>query len=533
MIVARIPHASLPGATRLFTDLLYNYERAAKFYPHRPSLDSVPAAIGSIAYPDERRARVVAALREQNRAAGATTHENLDRLAQPGTFVVATGQQVGLFGGPIFSVFKALTAAKHAATLRARGIPAVAVFWLATEDHDLAEVDHAWLFDSGGKPHLAEGGAVSAEHAPVGSAKLPAGVTDVLRAAVADMPHGEDVLQKAAGQYKEGRTLGQSFRGLLEDLLKPYGLIFLDPMDSGLRPVAAELIRKLVENGDRALAALAARGKELDAAGYHQQVAVGPGSSLLFRVSDGRRSAIRRSGDRYLIEGGPKSPAELADLIQQDPEGFSPNALLRPLVQDYLLPTAVFVGGPAELAYLAQSAALYELLLGRMPVLMPRAGFTLLDSRAAKLLERYRLDVPGCLVPLAELQERIARLMTPAELQECFEREGAAIAGALDRINQTLTSFDSTLGEAFTRSSRKINYQLTKIQNKAARESMLRNERSRGDADRLANLIYPRKTLQERLYCALPFLAQHGEGVLDRVYEAIDSDCPDHQVITI
>jgi bacillithiol biosynthesis cysteine-adding enzyme BshC len=382
-------------------------------------------------------------------------------------------------------------------------------------------------------PRLAEGKAQSAESAPVGAAKLPAGVTDVLREALAGMPEGEGILRKAAEQYKEGRTLGQAFRGLFEDLLKPYGLIFLDPMDSGLRPIAAELIGKLVEKGDQALELLTARGKELDDAGYHQQVAVGTGSSLLFRVSDGRRSAIRRSGDRYLTESGAKSPAELADMIQRDPEGFSPNALLRPLVQDYLLPTAVFVGGPAELAYLAQSAVLYDLLHGRMPVVMPRAGFTLLDARAAKLLQRYELDVPGCLVPLSELQEHIARCMTPPELQQRFDSEGAVIDAALGRINDALAAFDSTLGEAFERSSRKINYQLAKIRAKAARESLLRNERSSGDAQRLANLIYPQKTAQERFYCTLPFLAQYGNGLLDRVYEAIDSDCLDHQVITI
>lgn len=533
MKVARIPHTSLPGATPLFTDLLYNFERAAKFYPHRPSLDSVKAAIARIAYPEDRRAKVVAALRQQNRSAGDATQENLNLLAQPDTVVVATGQQVGLFGGPVFALFKALTAAKHAAKLREQGISAVAVFWLATEDHDLAEVDHAWLFDAAGKPCFAAGNAQSAESAPVGSAKLPAGVTGVLREALAAMPDGDGILRKAAEHYKEGRTLGQAFRGLFEDLLRPYGLIFLDPMDSGLRPIAAELIRKLVENGEQAIDLLTARGKELEAAGYHQQVAVSSGSSLLFRVHDGRRSAIRRSGDRYLTEDGAKSPAELSDLIQRDPEGFSPNALLRPLIQDYLLPTAVFVGGPAELAYLAQSAVLYDLLLGRMPVVMPRAGFTLLDGRAAKLLERYGLDVPGCLVPLNELEDHIARRMTPPELQQRFDSEGAVIGAALERINETLTSFDSTLGEAFARSSRKINYQLAKMQAKAARESLLRNKRSRGDADRLANLIYPRKTPQERLYCALPFLARYGDHLLDRVYEAIDSDCLDHQVIVI
>ena len=347
MKVARIPYTSLPGTTPLFSDLLYNFERAGKFYPHRPSLDSVEAAITSIAYPAERRANVVEALRKQNRSAGDATQENLNRLAQPETVVVATGQQVGLFGGPIFSVFKALTAAKYAAELRQRGVSAVAVFWLATEDHDLAEVDHAWLFDADGKPRLAEGGALLADNAPVGGAKLPSGVTAAVRDAVAGMPYGEAILRRTSEQYKEGRTLGQAFRGLFEDLLRPHGLIFLDPMDSSLRPIAAELIAKLAEKGDEAVGLLTARGKQLDAAGYHQQVAVGADSSLLFRLSDGRRSVIRRSGDRYLTEGGAKSAAELIDLIKREPEGFSPNALLRPVVQDYLLPTAVFVGGPA------------------------------------------------------------------------------------------------------------------------------------------------------------------------------------------
>ena len=129
MKVARIPYTSLPGTTPLFSDLLYNFERAGKFYPHRPSLDSAEAAITSIAYPAERRANVVEALRKQNRSAGDATQENLNRLAQPETVVVATGQQVGLFGGPIFSVFKALTAAKYAAELRQRGVSAVAVVW--------------------------------------------------------------------------------------------------------------------------------------------------------------------------------------------------------------------------------------------------------------------------------------------------------------------------------------------------------------------------------------------------------------------
>lgn len=533
MKFARIPHTSLPGATQLITDLLNNFERVEKFYPHRPGLDAVPETLGKIDYPAERRATVVEALREQNRSAGEATAKNLDLLAAPETVVVATGQQVGLFGGPIFSVFKALTAAKHAETLRQRGMPAVAVFWLATEDHDLAEVDHAWVFNAAGTPSLAAAKVQTDEDSPVGSVKLPAGATKALQEALAGMPHGADFIRRAEEHYKEGRTLGQAFRGLFEDLLQPYGLIFLDPMDSRLRSIASELIRKAVLQGDAVLNALNERGKELEQAGYHQQVTVGPASSLLFRFSEGRRSAIRRSGERYFVDGDALSAQELAAKLERDPEGFSPNALLRPVVQDYLLPTAAFIGGPAELAYLAQSAVLYESLLGRMPVVMPRAGFTVLDNNAGKLLERYRLSVPDCFAPREELRQQVANLLTPPELQKSFDEEGGVIREALRKIHHSLAAFDPSLGEAFATSQRKIDYQLSKMQAKTARESLRRDERCQLEADRLTHLIFPEKTLQERLYCVLPFLAKHGDALLPTIYEAIDVEHFDHQVLTI
>lgn len=489
--------------------------------------------LSAIDYPNERRATVVDALRIQNHAAGDATQKNLDLLAEKGTVVVATGQQVGLFGGPVFSVFKALTAAKHAATLQDRGIPAVAVFWLATEDHDLAEVDHAWLYDAAGKPRLTEGRAQAEDGAPVGGATLPAGVTTALREACAGMPHGDAIVRRVEEYYSEGRTLGQAFRGLFENLLSDYGLIFLDPMDSQLRSVAGELVRKAVANGPDLLKAVTERGKQLESAGYHQQVVVGPGTSLLFRFSEGRRSAIRRSGDSYLCDGESLSSAELIEAIRREPEGFSPNALLRPVLQDYLLPTAVFIGGPAELAYLAQSAVIYKLLLGRMPVVMPRAAFTLLDSRSQKLLTHYELDVVGCFAPKEELRQHIANLLTPPELKKTFDEEGAVIDAALERIQSCLTGFDPTLGDAFANSERKIKFQLGKIQAKTARESLKRNDRSVSDAALLSNLIHPEKTLQERLFCTLPFLAQYGEHLIPTIYEAVDPDCPDHQVLTV
>ncbi len=203
------------------------------------------------------------------------------------------------------------------------------------------------------------------------------------------------------------------------------------------------------------------------------------------------------------------------------------------MTQDYLMPTAVFIGGPAELGYLAQSAVLYDRLLGRRPVMMPRAGFTLLDDRAMKLLVRYRLSIPDCFAPFDEFKQRVAEAMTPAELRGRFEAEEKAVGAALERLHESLSRFDPTLGEAFERSRRKIAYQLAKIEGKAARESMRRTERGARDAAELAELIFPHRTLQERRYSVLPFLARYGERLIPDIYDAIKSECLDHQVLAL
>ncbi|MGA3185548.1 MAG: bacillithiol biosynthesis cysteine-adding enzyme BshC [Bryobacteraceae bacterium] len=514
---ACIRHTDLPGASRLFIDFSYHFDRVARFYRHDPrSFESFEAATRQIDYPDDRRAAMVRALTAQNGPG-----VSLDRLAQPGTVVIVTGQQVGLFSGPAYTIYKAVTAARLARELSDRGTPAVPVFWLATEDHDLAEVDHAWVFDSARQPvGLRAQTQANGRPRPVGGIAIEHAPMEELRRALNGFPHAEEVLAMVADAYPAGVTMGAGFRALLQKLLAPLGLIFLDPLDPEIRKIGAPLIVDALEAAPELKASLLARTKELEAAGYHAQVHLEDKTSLFFLLENGERVPLRVKESEY---------AGLRDRAAE----ISPNALLRPVMQDYLLPTCAYVGGPAELAYLAQSQVIYDRLLGRMPVMISRAGFTLLEPRALKLLERYKLTVAQTFIDEGHLKERVAQALVPESLGHSFDTETEGIMNHLGRVRAELERFDPTLAASLDKSKSKISYQLDKARRKTAAEIMRRNDRAEADARYLSGFLYPRRHLQERFYSILPFLAAHGPDLVERLYDAVRLDCPDHRVVSI
>jgi bacillithiol biosynthesis cysteine-adding enzyme BshC len=498
-------HTELPHTSRLFSDFLYHYHRVERFYTAPPSTG----------YPEERRAALVAALAEQNDNTAA-----LEKLAQTGAVTVVTGQQVGLFTGPAYTIYKALTAAKTASDLAARGRAAVPVFWLATEDHDWAEVDHCWVFDHLRNPIQLRVTADRDGGVPAGAVCVREWPLAGLREAFRNLPFGSEALDLVEETCEPGMPMGRAFRNLLERLLSPYGFLFIDPLHPAVRNLAAPMMRNAVMIGQDLNRVLLQRNRELEAAGYHAQVHIDARTSLFFLLEGGRRLPLRDTG---------YSPSDLADRAAD----LSPNALLRPVVQDYMLPTAAYVGGPAELAYFAQSQVLYERLLGHMPRLISRNGFTLIDPRSAKLLERYGIDLREFFHGQEPLRERIASRLVPSGLQERFDEASTTTAQVLDRLHRGVASFDPTLGESLAKSRTKMMYQLSKTRAKVAREMLRRDERARTEADYLYNGLFPHKHLQERVYGILPFLAQHGPDLLDRLYESIRMDCPDHVLLPV
>lgn len=511
-----IRHTDLPGTSKLFGDFLYKFDRVRKFYAHNPADASVySAAARQIQYPAERRAAMAKALTRQN-----GDSELLKRFAQPGTVVVVTGQQVGLFGGPAYTIYKALTAAKLAANLTAQGIPAVPVFWMATEDHDFAEVNHTWVFNGDGHPARVGVEAAVVGQKPAGTYAVPHPPIDGLRAAMSGFPETDAVIAAVKEAYRPGGTMGSGFRALIVKLLEHIGVLTLDPLDPAIRAIGAPLMAQAVKSAVKLKSALLARGQELSEAGYHTQVLVEEKTSLFFLLDKGERSTLRLKDSEC---------AQLADRAAD----VSPNALLRPVWQDFMLPTVAYVGGPGELAYFAQSEVLYRELLGRMPVMLPRACFTLLDARTEKLMQRFGLGLQDVMVHGEALKEKIAAQLVPATLGADFEKTAAAVGENLDFLRERLLKFDPTLAAALEKSASKVRYQVEKLRKKTEREALRRDERLAADAAYLRGMVYPEGHLQERLHSVLPFLAKYGMELVDRLYAEVKPECPDHRVLTL
>ena len=519
-----VRQTELPGTSPLFADVLYHPDRTAAFYRHPlRDLEAFQAAAREISISDERRAALVAALRIQN-----PESEAVARLAQPGTVAVVTGQQVGLFSGPAYTVYKILHAVRLAEWLTSQDIPAVPVFWLATEDHDFAEVNHAWVFNARHHPTKVEMRRTASAQ-PVGEVTLASPPIRELRAAMQGLPFSDEVADLVEKAYQPGATMGRAFSNLLRSLLARFDIPQVDPMLPAFRELAAPALRAAVEAAPELTDAVLRRNAGLTAAGYHAQVHIEAQTSFVFLLENGKRQALRRHGREYTLNGIRFSTEELMDRAAS----LSPNAVMRPVIQDSMLPTIAYIGGPAETAYLAQSAAIYETLLGRMPVAVPRTGFTIFDERSYKNLERYGLSIRDFFQGEDALRERMAARLTPPQLNAAIQETVGTVDKAVARLEREMTAFDPTLAKALARSARKIRHQIGKVEAKAGREALRRNQRAGADASSLYGLIFPERHLQERLYSILPLLAQHGWDLIGHLYDSVQLDCPDHRLMVV
>lgn len=531
-----LPLRALPHQPQILLDFLYDYDRVSRFYPHRPNLASALDSAKSLQYPAERRAVVTAVLREQNAAfgCGSATEANLARLEQ-GASVVVTGQQVGLLTGPAYAIYKALSAVRVAKDLTEAGSDAVPVFWMATEDHDLDEVRHTAFFHDGHVTRF-ELPPSPGTGAPVGTLKLGDSIVEIVRAASL-MLGGEEggaLARILRETYQPDETYGTSFAKLFSRLLTEFGIILMDPLDRRLHQVAAPVYLEALERRDEFNQQLLERGTELEAAGYPPQVKVTGRSALLFFVGGGVRQAINTGEKSFRAGEMTWRKDELLSRIKGEPEKFSPNALLRPVVQDFLLPSVVYVGGPAEVSYCAQSEVLYRQILGRAPALFPRADFTLADPKGQRLLEQYGLRVENVWSGPQSLRHELQTRNLPKPLAKKFKKETEQMEKLLDQWSSSIKKVDPTLVPAVDTARSKIRFQTEKLLQMTGRALDQKNGVLAAHEEFLSNLLYPRKTLQSRELNFLPFLARWGaQGLRDLEAHASSKRLGQHFVVPI
>ena len=537
-----LPFAQIPQTTRLFTDFLAYSSGARAFYPHSPYFSEwLKAEPSALSYDSARREAVSAILERQNKSwdASPQTFDNLARLRK-GAAAIVTGQQVGLFGGPMFAIYKALTAVKMAEEARAAGVDAVPIFWLATYDHDLAEVNHVSMPGSDGLLRTLTTSSHSIPGAPVSEVRLGEEILPVVEEA-ASLLGDSEVLQLLRESYRPGETLGTAFARFYARLFSAWGVILLDASDPELHRIATPIYSAAVEQASEIDEALLARGQALEAAGYHQQVKVTSSSVLLFTLQDGARTPIQLrangSATEFVIAGetGAEklSTDELIDRIAQTPEKFSPNVLLRPVVQDYLLPTLAYAGGAAETAYFAQAGVVFEKILRRVTPIVPRFSVTLVEPKVQRWLRQYGITVCDTFEGAEALRHTLAAHTLPPDLQAAFERAGKSVTESFAGLHEALAKLDPTLVDASQTGVSKVHYQLDRLRERAMAAELRRSEVVGRHAEALSHALYPEGALQERGIAGVYYLARHGTELLKNIYDAMHTDCLDHQILEL
>jgi bacillithiol biosynthesis cysteine-adding enzyme BshC len=494
-----------------------------------------------ISYDSLRRECVTSILERQNKSwdASPQTLANLDRLRK-GAVAIVTGQQVGLFGGPMFAIYKALTAVKLAEEATAAGVDAVPVFWLATYDHDLAEVNHVPIPGADGALQVLTTTSHDVPGAPVGAVRLGDEIAPLVEEASKVLGDSE-VVQFLRESYRPGESLGTAFARFYARVFAEWGVILLDASDGELDRVAEPIYRAAVERADELATSLLARGEALEAAGYHQQVKVTSSSVLLFTLQRGARTPIQRRVTGNTAEfvigndaGAEKlSQAELLGRIASCPELFSPNVLLRPTVEDYLLPTLAYTGGAAETAYFAQAGTVYETLLGRVTPIVPRFSATIVEPKMQRLIERHGISVPDIFNGPDALRRQLAEQGLPQDLQAAFDAARRSLDSHLSSVKEKLVKLDRTLVDAAETARSKIEYQLDRLYSQVARAEALKSELVTRHAETLSHALYPDKGLQERGVGGVHFLARYGRELLQQLHDTIQPDCYDHQILEL
>lgn len=535
-----LPFGQIPHATRLFTDFLAYSSSVRQFYPRSPFLQEwIQQEAPNIRYESSRGERVASILERQNKGWNASpqTLANIDRLRK-GAVAVVTGQQVGLFGGPMFAVYKALTAVKLAEEAQAAGVEALPVFWLATSDHDLAEVNHVSLLADGTLRTLTTPSHGVAD-APVSEVRFGEEILPVVEEAAQALGDG-DMTRLLREAYRPGETLGSAFARLYAKLFAEWGVVLLDASDPELHRLAQPVYHAAIARAPELSGALLARGRALEAAGYHQQVKVTESSVLLFLLRNGARTAMHRRANgktEFVIEsdGEPTklSQSDLLEQIASSPELFSPNVLLRPVVQDYLLPTLAYTGGAAETAYFAQAGAVYELLIGRVTPILPRFSATLVEPKIQRLLERHEATILDVFSGPDALKQKLAARNLPQELQAAFDATSKSLESNFAAIREKLEILDKTLVDAAQTAGSKMRHQLERLYTQAARAEAQKGELVGRHAETLTQALYPNKELQERSIGGCYFVARYGTELLHQIHDAIRSDCHDHQLLNL
>ncbi|MEP6703488.1 MAG: bacillithiol biosynthesis cysteine-adding enzyme BshC [Acidobacteriota bacterium] len=538
-----VDFADIPGQSGLFLQYQSDPLSLKKYYPsavtsHVDVASRIPEVLDAYAI---GRGELCEILEDQNQkfGAGPETFAHIELLRRADTVAVLSGQQAGLFTGPLYTIYKALSAVRMAECLRGRGMNAVPIFWAATEDHDFDEISKAFLLDSNsGEVAFKLDRSVDEMGVPVGEIAIADPFAVNLQAGLDQLPETEftaELRKELAAIWAPGQSLGVAFCSHIQRLFQKHGLVVVDPLDIRLKQLVAPIYAKAAERSDDIVDALLVRSRELDSDGYEPQVLITSDYfPLFYHTDEGARRALRRKPDGLYRVADTKlefSRDELTKLARNEPQRFSPGVMLRPVVQDYLFPTVCYFGGGAEIAYFAQNSEVYRILNRPVTTILHRQSFTVVDAKHARTLERYDLDFTDLFRGYDELlPDIVERFVNPTGARLFADAEDN-IGHELDRLDQELSKIDPTLAMNLATRRRKILYHIGALQKKFHRVQIERDEVVNRQLRSLFASLLPDGQLQERKLNVASFISRYGPYFIEWIYDSIELEERRHRVL--
>lgn len=482
--------------------------------------------------PPDRR-ELAAAMADANAAYGHPHAAELaEKLADPATQVVATGQQAGLFGGPLYTLSKAIAASLWAERLEQAGRPAVAVFWVATEDHDFLEASRGTFLTTAGAETL-DLGEDTAPLTPMGMRTLGPAITPLLERLRAAQPgdRWSAWVDRIAQWYRPDARFGEAFSRLLVSILGERSPLLLDSMLPALKQAQRPWLRRLVDGRHEISALFAERDAAIEARGYELQVKPQPGASPLFAIHGRERRRIEWQGEARLSLRGEEAFEAgvewLLEAIDDNPGVVSPGVLARAPLQDAVLGTSVLVLGPGEVSYMPQVAPLYGWLGLRPPQVALRPQLLVLGQHQLDKLQGLDLSLADFVAPQLDLD----RALSAGREEELLDPVRATFERALGELEASALEIDPNLKGPWGKTRQQVERALDTFGTKVAASLGRRDELRRRRAEDLRLSCRPLGGLQERVLSTAQFPGRYGDALVEACFAQLDLDPRHLQVI--
>ena len=517
---------------KLFSDYVNNPEKTGEFYPtHFRDESSWQSVMDQVSGQKRDRGELIRILKRQNSdlGLGQAVMESIDKLGEASAFAVVTGQQVGILAGPLYTIYKAMATiklARHLSSIHdAEFIP---VFWIESNDHDMEEVNHINLLDSDSELLKLE--YFPEKYVP-GCSMKDVPVDDGFRDLILDLenrlPNTEfkdHIFQIIRDAYLSSQDIGHGFGRMIAQLLGKYGLVLLDPSDREMKSLMRPIFERNIQEPLKPMEIVNSAGEQVRSRGYESQIEKSWDSTCLFMEKDCVRRKLFFRDDRFMIDRSDETldRDELFSILKAETWRFSPNVALRPVIQDYLLPTVAYLAGPGEISYFAQLRGLYDFLDVPMPIIRPRASFTIVETKVERVAEKNGLTVEDLSEHHEDLFSRLSKRAAAGKLEDLLESARSEISGVFAGLAAALVEFDPGLKNVVESAGKKIDHQINILAERAYKGQRSRDDVLRNQVKRACMNIYPDFRPQERVFNIVQYLVLYGLQFLDDIISAME-----------